>query len=687
MTSHTIKDYSRWGDRHYVHDDATAFGTALSMEGAAGVHSLRMRDGETIDVLVVGEPGRDGRAIPIFFNGAVPARQEKTGPFFSGGRVGPAVASGYLSVSDPAVDREPDVSLAWYAGHEGSDTRKTIISALETVSSVYRRELVLVGGSGGGFAALYYASHVRGDASAFVWNPQTDILAYNRGFVDTYLTRSFPEHCAAVEEPATWLSQRSEECVAADIHRSVVTREHHDPRAIRRLLLLQNISDWHLTGHTVPYLKAHGFLSVGTGGYVLSPNLAVQVADWGQGHAPLPTELVVDHLYAFLDPGRSPLDIGRDVAFDERCDPTVVSRAPIDLRPLVPEFHEQWSASGDPAAGSVHVLIGNIPKGYGGLRFGLIQTSGTSREQLAWFSADTTIAFPPEKLWPGAQLMVVARDGLNNHLLHLPVEVVFGSAEAATVTAETAPTIALEAETRKPDVASSIFIYGSCVTRDAFALLERPNVAEYVARSPIVSAMAAPATELPAGMDINLIDSAFQRRMVTWDVQKSLPGLLAKTAHDAVVIDLIDERLGLLDLGHGRVLSLSTEAVKAGLTRNAGTLLRVGNPDFLPRWDAAAQQLIKRLQDERVILNRVFWAAADENGQDLTQKFPVDLNNQVLEHMYRTLQEGLDCAVIDYPAELMVADSQHRWGLSPFHFTREFYVHFLNRLRETLGEH
>lgn len=686
MTNHAIKDYSRWGDLHHVHDDEIAFGAALNSAGATGVHSLSMGNGESLDVLVVGEPGRDGRAIPVFLNGAVPAREQKSGPFFSGGRVGPAVASGYLSLSDPAVDHDSNVSLAWYAGHEGVDTRKAIISALETVASVYRRELVLVGGSGGGFAALYYASKLGCDASAFVWNPQTDILAYNRTFVDTYLTRSFPEHSAVTEEATTWLNQRSEECVAADVHRSVVTEGHHDPRSIRRLLLLQNISDWHLTAHTVPYLKAHGFMSVGTGGYVLNPNLSVQIADWGQGHAPLPTELVVDHLRAFLDSSRSPLEIGRDVALDERCDPTVVSRAPMDLRPLVPEFHALWSAAGNVTTGSVRISIGNTPEGYGGLRFGLIQTSGTSREQLAWFSTDTTIVFPPEKLWPGAQLMVVARDGLNNHLLHLPVEFDSNSAETVTPDSETVPTTAYEVEAKEPALTASPFIYGSCVTRDAFALLDHPNVAEYVARSPIVSAMASPAASLPVGMDIDLIDSAFQRRMVTWDAQKSLPGLLANTAHDAVVVDLIDERLGVLDLGEGAVLSLSTEAVKAGLTRHAGTLLRVGDPDFLSRWDTAAQRLINLLQDERVILNRVFWAIEDQNGQDLTQKFPVDLNNQVLDHMYRTLQEGLDCTVIDYPRNLMVADSEHRWGLSPFHFTRGFYVHFLDRLREIIDE-
>lgn len=686
MTNHASRDYSRWGEHHHEHNDAASFRGALESERNAGVHSLRMRDGETLDLQIVGEPGKDGRAIPVFFNGAVPARHDKSGPFFSGGRVGPLVSSGYLSVSDPAVDRDPDVSLAWYAGHEGLATRESILTALETVASVFRRELVFVGGSGGGFAALYYASRLNSDASAFVWNPQTDILAYNRTFVDTYLTQSFPAHCAATEETTTWLNQRSEECAAADVHRSVVTEEHHDPRSMRRLLLLQNISDWHLTAHTVPYLKAHGFMSVGTGSYVLNPNLTVQIANWGQGHAPLPTELVIDHLRAFLDSGRSPLEIGRDVALDERCDPTVMSRAPMDLRPLVPEFHDQWSAAIEATTGSVRISLGNIPEGYGGLRLGLIQTSGTSREQLAWFSTDTTIVFPPEKLWPGAQLMVVARDGLNNHLLHLPVEPDASSAEVPTSDSQTVPTSIKEVDAKEPAVTASLFIYGSCVTRDAFALLERPNVAEYVARSPIVSAMAAPAASLPVGMDIDLIDSAFQRRMVTWDAEKSLPGLLANTAHDAVVIDLIDERLGILDLGDGAVLSLSTEAVKAGLTRHAGTLLRVGDPDFLSRWDAAAQRLINLLQDERVILNRVFWAAEDQNGQDLTQKFPVDLNNQVLDHMYRILQEGLDCTVIDYPRNLMVADSEHRWGLSPFHFTRGFYVHFLESLREILDE-
>lgn len=679
MANHASRDYSRWGELHYEHNDADAFRAVLESGRTAGVHSVRMRDGESLDLQIVGEPGKDGRAIPVFFNGAVPARHDKSGPFFSGGRVGPLVSSGYVSLSDPAVDRDPGVTLAWYAGHEGLATRETILAVLESVAYVFLRELVLVGGSGGGFAALYYASRLRSDASAFVWNPQTDILAYNRTFVDAYLTRSFPERYAAELDPVSWLAQRTEECTAADLHRSVVSPDYHDPRMVRRLLLLQNHSDWHLTGHTVPYLKANEFVSMGTGSYMLSPNHVIQIAEWGQGHAPLPTELILDHLRAFLDPDRTSLDIGRAIALDERCDATVVSRAPLDLRPLVQGFREGWTATGDPTSGSVDVAIGAVPEGYGGLRFGVIQKSGSAREQLAWYSPKTKIQFPPEKLWSGAELMVVARDGLNNHLLHVPVTNAPTTAEDVTVSSQDeAPKVA--------QLRSSPFIYGSCVTRDAFALLERPNVAEYVARSPIVSAMSAPISELPTGMDISAVNSAFQRRMVTWDVEKSLPTLLSSAAHDAVIVDLIDERLSVVDLGQGTVLTLSSEAVKAGLTKDAGSLIRVTDPEFLSRWDAAARKLMELLKNETVILNRVFWASKDQYGQDLTQKFPVEHNNQVLEHMYNTLEEGLDCLVIDYPDELMVADSNHRWGLSPFHFTQDFYLHFLGKLREVLDE-
>lgn len=225
------------------------------------------------------------------------------------------------------------------------------------------------------------------------------------------------------------------------------------------------------------------------------------------------------------------------------------------------------------------------------------------------------------------------------------------------------------------------FIYGSCVTRDAFEFLDGDSIAQYLARSPVISAMSDPILTLPDGMDISKNASAFQRRMVTWDVQKALPTLLAETKHDTVVIDLIDERLRVLELGTNQFLTFSPEAAKTGVTLRAGKVHNVTDTDFLPLWDSAAKRLITLLRSERVILNKVFWASQDQDGNELNPKFNVRVNNQVLMHMYTLIEEGLGCQVIEYPNDVMRASSEHRWGLSPFHFIDGFYHHFLRSMK------
>lgn len=225
------------------------------------------------------------------------------------------------------------------------------------------------------------------------------------------------------------------------------------------------------------------------------------------------------------------------------------------------------------------------------------------------------------------------------------------------------------------------FIYGSCVTRDAFEFLDGHSIAQYVARSPIVSAMSEPIRSLPTGMDISKNASAFQRRMVTWDVQKVFPALLAESKHDTVIIDLIDERLRVLELGANQFLTYSPEAAKSGVTLRAGKVHNLMDNDFLPLWDSAAKRLISLLRPERVIINKVFWASQDQDGNELDTKFNVHVNNQVLRHMYTVLEDGLGCRVVEYPDEVTRANSEHRWGLSPFHFIDAFYHHFLTSMK------
>lgn len=417
-------DYKRWG-RVYEHADTDGFRTALVDGDSDGVHQLRLNDELTLDILVRGAPEDGTASVPVFFNGNIPARAEKAGPFFSGANVGPSVSPVHLAISDPTVDRDPRVPLAWYTGFDGTEVTETLLAALRAVFDAWYRELVLVGGSGGGFASLRYAALLDRPASALVWNPQTDILKYNRTFVDLYLESACEEGALDVTEGGEWMESRSALCARHGIDQSVVDSRKHDPGRINRLLYLQNLNDWHLISHALPYIQSHGFQDLGTGSFVMGPDRVVQTGHWGAGHSPLPQTLLISALGEFLHSEAPSLDVARRTVLDEFCDTEALVRSPKDLRPLVPEFLTNARAAQDPQHPRVTVELpdGSPEPGYGGLRFGLTQILNGKRAQLAWFQENAELTYSSEARWPGSELIVTVRDGLNHHLGQLAVEV------------------------------------------------------------------------------------------------------------------------------------------------------------------------------------------------------------------------------------------------------------------------
>ena len=691
MNDPAPRSYDNWRADHHAWDDIAHFHQGFTGT-QPGVHSIGLGLRETLDVLVVGSPGSDGRAVPVFLNGAVPSRDTKAGPFFSGARVGPQVAPGHIAISDPSVDRDPGVSLAWYAGNEFADVPTALLDLLRILGTTLDSELVLVGGSGGGFASLLYAGRSDVLVSAFVWNPQTDVLAYNRTFVESYLHAAYPSSFPEISPDDSWKHRAARACADAGIRHSVVD-EAHTPSSLHRMLLLQNRPDWHMSSHTVPYMEQHRFRSLGTGSYLLDVQHVVQVAEWGSGHAPLPQDLIVDHLRRFLDGDSSALDVGRAVATGPQCQPDSLSRAPMDLRPLQDVVAASVDASPIQADGRFHVTTGHVPIGYGGLRFEVAQHRGTERRQLAWPSEGPELVVPPRDLDSSMTPTLIVRDGFNHHLANIPLHVV---PELSTPVEDTAPRLApagesteqsalpadgvSEAGTQGTAAVGPVFVYGSCVTRDAFALPGAPPIAEYVARSPLVSAMGEILPEPPTGTDLSDVASAFQQRMVRWDWEKALSALLRDVPHDLLVLDFIDERIPLVRTDAG-IVAYSLEAQRAGLTVTAPRRLDYTTDGYADMWKAAADRLLERISTQRLILNRAFWASVDEHGDDLTARFPVEVHNRQLTWMYDYIASTTNCRVIDYPEHLLVAKSDHHWGLSPFHYIDNFYEHFLQELK------
>ena len=52
--------------------------------------------------------------------------------------------------------------------------------------------------------------------------------------------------------------------------------------------------------------------------------------------------------------------------------------------------------------------------------------------------------------------------------------------------------------------------------------------------------------------------------------------------------------------------------------------------------------------------------------------------------MYDHIERVARLRVIAYPDSLLVAEREHKWGVSPFHYTRAMYMHTLAQLGRLL---
>jgi hypothetical protein len=119
-----------------------------------------------------------------------------------------------------------------------------------------------------------------------------------------------------------------------------------------------------------------------------------------------------------------------------------------------------------------------------------------------------------------------------------------------------------------------LFIYGSCVSRDTYPFLDKDwTIVEYVARQGMISAAS------PRGVlrGESALTSKFQNQCVRNDIRSSLFATIDKAASetDLFVLDLVDERLGVYELGGGSYITQSWE--KANFCNS-----RTSSPASLP---------------------------------------------------------------------------------------------------------
>lgn len=185
----------------------------------------------------------------VVFHGAVRPGKDSY-PRFD--RVGSLGRSGdaFLAIADPTLMISDDISLAWYLGNRSWDPLEDIVKLIRAVSaSSGAKEVNLIGGSGGGFAAMRVGAQID-DCLIFVFNPQTIIANYNRRVVEKYMSVAYP-------------GENVEAVFSGDPERFDMRTVYSAPRAANRLFYLQHLGDGsHVAGHYRPFKRSLGVLAV-----------------------------------------------------------------------------------------------------------------------------------------------------------------------------------------------------------------------------------------------------------------------------------------------------------------------------------------------------------------------------------------------------------------------------------------
>lgn len=233
-----------------------------------------------------------------------------------------------------------------------------------------------------------------------------------------------------------------------------------------------------------------------------------------------------------------------------------------------------------------------------------------------------------------------------------------------------------------------IAILGSCVTRDAFGYhadhLDRPE--RYFARSGLASAMCATPF---GGVDTSTIASDFQRNVVEMDLAGDFATWLGSADFDVLILDVIDERFGLLIDADGAIATRSSEFASATADTSGCTVVPPNTDAYYALWETAWEQFVSVVDRVgargRVRVNKVYWAREfDRPGAAFPPSYSaalIERSNLFLDRLYRRMEQDLapEQFYVYTAAELRAA-TEHQWGLAPFHYTPRFYRRFVHHV-------
>lgn len=235
-----------------------------------------------------------------------------------------------------------------------------------------------------------------------------------------------------------------------------------------------------------------------------------------------------------------------------------------------------------------------------------------------------------------------------------------------------------------------IKIYGGCVSRDIlnFDSNDEMQLISYNARSSLATLGVENSSKTVLNQYYNLlktIESSFQRRMVESDFNNDILNSIADGSYDLLLIDLLVERFHLAEIG-GKLVTNSAEFQRS--TIKADRVIDSFSDEYMKAWYKGVDNFFniidKTIGLDVVRINKVYWTDISINPEytlELRRKWAIEKNNDKLNMMYKYIEEIIPkSGIIEFPKELIIADPNHKFGFSPFHYTNDYYIEALKRL-------
>ena len=261
-SKHEFRSLERWKEYENIALDYDKF---LEMDSLTGekLYSININN-KFLDLLVrikVGAP------IVILFHGAVPRPKGFKAPVFSGLNIVDDSFSRIL-ISDPCLLESDELTLGWFCGTKDIPLQELLPPILKKIFDISKpSKIIFAGGSGGGFASLFYSSFFK-DSYVIASNPQIDITNYYINHVQRYAHYSWRSD---VDNLNRYIIKDVSELYA----------DHGNT-----VLYIQNESDlFHIKNHCKPFIeRVSGKKGLEKRDGLINLSFYYKVAYWGDGH-------------------------------------------------------------------------------------------------------------------------------------------------------------------------------------------------------------------------------------------------------------------------------------------------------------------------------------------------------------------------------------------------------------------